>query len=165
VALKYTGSDQYTIWNTDTNGNYVSSPIGVVSGTSTSLKSLEPSFYQDLNGDGVIGIPAATSGNPSAQAAAVTVASRDTFVFHPGGGVGIVANAGSEDTIELDGFSSATGNQLAALLQDTQSGQSQALFHSANEGHDIAINLGSRDKVDPMNSHIADLNAGNFIIH
>ena len=31
-----------------------------LSGTSTALESLETSFHQDLNGDGVIGIPAAT---------------------------------------------------------------------------------------------------------
>ena len=34
--------------------------IAAVSGTSTALESLETSFHQDLNGDGVIGIPAAT---------------------------------------------------------------------------------------------------------
>ena len=41
--------------NTDNNGNYVSS-IGVVSGNSTALMSLENSFHQDLNGDGHIGV-------------------------------------------------------------------------------------------------------------
>ena len=35
-------------------------PIGVVSGTSTALESLETSFHQDLNGDGVIGVRRAT---------------------------------------------------------------------------------------------------------
>src|SRR5436305_2114796 len=34
--------------------------FSVYSGTSTALESLETSFHQDLNGDGVIGIPAAT---------------------------------------------------------------------------------------------------------
>ena len=33
VAFRINGADQYTVWNTDINGNYVSSPIGgVVSG-------------------------------------------------------------------------------------------------------------------------------------
>ena len=31
-----------------------------MSGTSTALESLETSFHQDLNGDGVIGVPATT---------------------------------------------------------------------------------------------------------
>ena len=58
VAWKVTGTDQYSVWNTDSNGNYISNIIGVVSGTSTALESLETSFHQDLNGDGVIGIAA-----------------------------------------------------------------------------------------------------------
>ena len=57
VAWKVPGADQYTVWTTDSSGNYISSIIGAVSGTSTALESLETSFHQDLNGDGVIGIP------------------------------------------------------------------------------------------------------------
>ena len=38
--------------------------IGAVSGTSAALESLETSFHQDLNGDGVIGVLAATDGDP-----------------------------------------------------------------------------------------------------
>ena len=55
------GTDQYTVWNTDSNGNVVSNGTGgvIVSGASSALKSLEPSFHQDLNGDGVIGGAAA----------------------------------------------------------------------------------------------------------
>ena len=54
------GTDQYTVWNTDNNGNFVSNATGgFVSGTSSALESLEPSFHQDLNGDGVIGVPSA----------------------------------------------------------------------------------------------------------
>ena len=49
--------DQYTVWNTDSNGNFVSDTIGNVSGTSGALESLETSFHQDLNSDGVIGLP------------------------------------------------------------------------------------------------------------
>ena len=46
------------MWNTDSSGNYVSNAIGIVSGTSAALQSLETSFHQDLNGDGVIGVTA-----------------------------------------------------------------------------------------------------------
>ncbi|MCA6117927.1 hypothetical protein J6524_24060, partial [Bradyrhizobium sp. WSM 1738] len=55
VAWKFAGQDKYSVWNTDKNGNYVSHAIGVVSGNSKTLTSFEPSFQQDLNGDGVIG--------------------------------------------------------------------------------------------------------------
>ena len=55
VAWKVAGADQYTVWTIGSDGNYSSDPIGVVSGNSAALVSLEPSFYEDLNGDGVIG--------------------------------------------------------------------------------------------------------------
>src|SRR5437763_11901852 len=55
VAWKMPGADQYTVWNTDNSGNYTNSPVGVVSGASVALQSLESSFHQDLNGDGSIG--------------------------------------------------------------------------------------------------------------
>jgi len=57
VALKVTGADQYAVWNTDSNGNFVSIALNTVSGTSSALQSIETSFRQDLNGDGVIGSP------------------------------------------------------------------------------------------------------------
>src|SRR5262245_23893904 len=57
VALKVAGSDQYAVWNTDSNGNFVSLALNTVSGTNAALESLETSFQQDLNGDGVIGSP------------------------------------------------------------------------------------------------------------
>ena len=57
VAWKAMGTDQYTVWNTDNNGNYISD-IGVVSGNSPLLQAFETSFHQDLNGDGRISPPA-----------------------------------------------------------------------------------------------------------
>ena len=56
VAWKVTGSDQYTVWKTDSSGNYTSNLVLVVSGTNPALESLETSFHQDLNGDGHIGL-------------------------------------------------------------------------------------------------------------
>jgi serralysin len=52
VAWKVPGTDRYAIWNTDSSGNFQST-TGVVSGSSAALESAEPSFHQDLNGDGV----------------------------------------------------------------------------------------------------------------
>jgi hypothetical protein len=57
VAWKVTGADQYTVWNLDSSGNIISDTIGTVSGSSSALKALETSFHQDLNGDGLIGLP------------------------------------------------------------------------------------------------------------
>ena len=57
VALKLAGADQYGVWDTDSSGNYLSAPLGIVSGTSAALELIETSFQHDLNGDGTIGIP------------------------------------------------------------------------------------------------------------
>ncbi len=57
VAWKMAGADQYTIWNTDSSGNYVSSAFDTASGSSTQLESYETGFNHDLNGDGMIGVP------------------------------------------------------------------------------------------------------------
>ena len=53
VAWKVTGADQYGVWNTDSSGNYISNISGVVSGSDSMLETLETTFHQDLNGDGV----------------------------------------------------------------------------------------------------------------
>ena len=56
IAWQNTSTSQYTVWSTDSNGNYTGNLIGAVSGISYALESLEPVFNQDLNGDGVIGL-------------------------------------------------------------------------------------------------------------
>jgi Ca2+-binding RTX toxin-like protein len=55
VAWRVGTTDQYVVWNTDVNGNYVSAATGVVSGGNATIISLEPFFDQDLNGNGIIG--------------------------------------------------------------------------------------------------------------
>ncbi|VIO76637.1 Serralysin [Bradyrhizobium ivorense] len=57
VAWKNTTSDQFSIWTTDSNGNFTSYLTGAVSSNSTTLENLENTFHQDLNGDGTIGVP------------------------------------------------------------------------------------------------------------
>ena len=60
VAWKNASAGLYTVWSTDSNGNYLSNVLGAVSGNSTALEALETTFNQDLNGDSTIGIPHAT---------------------------------------------------------------------------------------------------------
>jgi hypothetical protein len=64
VAWKNGSASQYTIWTTDSNGNFLSWN-GVLSGTDPVLESFEPTFGQDLNGDGTIGVVGA-AGSASA---------------------------------------------------------------------------------------------------
>jgi hypothetical protein len=55
VAFKNSGTGQFSIWNTDSSGNYISYTL--MAGSSLALESLKPTFHQDLNGDGIVGIP------------------------------------------------------------------------------------------------------------
>jgi hypothetical protein len=61
VAWKNAGTGQYNVWSTDNSGNYITNLLSFVSGSSTALESFEIIFHQDLNGDGVIGVPNHTS--------------------------------------------------------------------------------------------------------
>jgi hypothetical protein len=55
VAWKNPGLGLYTYWTTDNSGNHLTDSAPM-SGTSLALESLETTFNQDLNGDGVIGL-------------------------------------------------------------------------------------------------------------
>ena len=59
VAWKITGADQYIGLEHRQQRQLHLNTIGCVSGTSVALQSIETSFHQDLNGDGVIGVPPA----------------------------------------------------------------------------------------------------------
>jgi serralysin len=82
----------------DINGNVVSNRYrGIVSGSSTALKALEPSFQQDLNGDGVIGTAATVieaHGNTS-----LTVVGNNYALNPSGGGTGPLLKYGSVITV------------------------------------------------------------------
>ena len=100
VALNLPGSDQYTVWNTDANGNFVSNGTGgIVSGASTALKSLEPSFQQDLNGDGVIGIPSSATVIEAYGNTSLTVVGNNYALNPSGGGTGPLLKYGSVVTV------------------------------------------------------------------
>jgi hypothetical protein len=116
----------------------------------------------------VIGPPALAIGVPAGQSStqtAVTVANNDTFAFRSDLGAGVVPNAGSAETIELDGHSPLTSNQLTALLHDPHSGPSLAPFEAVIGGHDAITDPANHDGAAMMRVQTADLYAGLFIIH
>ena len=89
VAWKVAGTDQYSIWFTDSSGNVTS--YAHYSGTDPALEALETSFHQDLNHDGVIGIPAGQAPSVTSSAAvpySAPVADNHSFAFRPDLGVG-----------------------------------------------------------------------------
>jgi serralysin len=86
VAFKLTGSNQFSIWGADANGNYTTQLLGSVtgtnlSGTSSTLKSFEASFQQDLNGDGVISSASPASGAATTTTNSIMTMSADSFIF------------------------------------------------------------------------------------
>jgi serralysin len=153
VAWKATGADQYILWNTDGNGNYISDG-GVVSGTSAALEAAEVSFHQDLNGDGIIGV--LSRGAPiDVPPASGPVG--DSFVFRPDLGTSpmtLSANANAPDThttpsVLLPDFS--PHGPVAAL---------EMLFQHASDSHDLFV---SQDELTAL-QHVADLHTS-VLIH
>jgi Tryptophan-rich Synechocystis species C-terminal domain len=54
LVFKNGNADQYVMWTTDSDGNYLSASA-VMTGASAALKALEISFGQDFNSNGVVG--------------------------------------------------------------------------------------------------------------
>jgi serralysin len=106
VAWKDSSSGQFSIWSTDSNGNFTAYLTGAVSGSSATLKSYEPIFHQDLNGDGATG------------AAPLATANGEQFVFATAASTpGQTANASLENASTL---SAATTNPVTTeTIQDT----------------------------------------------
>ena len=112
VAWKLSGvggaADQYIVWNTDANGNYLSNPTGLVSGFSFMLEDLKPSFHQDLNGNGRLSAQSITTAgtgntvNLSGQPQAATI---DLGANTASAGAGLTAPSlafiGTPDAIAL----------------------------------------------------------------
>ena len=84
VAWEIPGANEYTVWSTDSNGNYLSDLIPTVSGNSTALEALETTFHQDLNGDGTIGIPTVVI--QTAGSTAQTEVGTNFFLYDAGTG-------------------------------------------------------------------------------
>jgi len=166
VAWKIAGTDQYTVWGTDSSGNYTGNLIGAVSGSSAALEAFETSFHQDLNGDGVIGIPPAAAAFASLQSVSVQSTTFDgttlvletpsTFTGRIIGFAGDGTLAGS-DQIDLHGMNSNTihssfdastdsltvsDGTTAATLQFLGHYSSDS-FHFADDGHGGTLIVGA----------------------
>jgi hypothetical protein len=152
VAWKNTATGLYTVWLTDANGNFLSQPIGAVSGTSTVLEQYETTFNQDLNGDGVIGIP------PATKPATVATAQNFQFADHgnasqttiPGSSTAVVAIGETTNPAACghDAFVFAPNLGQAAVANSTANTETFANLPVANvtsassaqdEGHGNAV--------------------------
>ncbi|WP_156944260.1 Ig-like domain-containing protein [Bradyrhizobium sp. Ec3.3] len=113
VAWKIASTGQFAIWNTDSNGNFVSNYLNKVSGTDPALESSESLFHQDLNGDGVIGVPstATTQASTTTTIAGTTIeASGSTSLVAVGKNFSLVSMAaGSGPTLKYGGVAVVSG--------------------------------------------------------
>ena len=162
VAWKNTATGLYTVWLTDGNGNFLSQPIGAVSGTSTVLEQYETTFNQDLNGDGMIGIPPATKpaaiataqnfqfadhGNasqttiPGSSTSVVAIGEttnpaacgHDAFVFAPNLGQAAVANSSAN----TETFANSPAANVKSALSAQDEGHGNAVIATAT--HDAVL--------------------------
>ncbi|MCK1743550.1 M10 family metallopeptidase C-terminal domain-containing protein [Bradyrhizobium sp. 139] len=79
VVWKNSSTGMFSFWSTDSNGNFVTHLAADADGSSTTVTSLETTFHQDLNGDGVIG--AASSTTIEAAGSTVQVGSNNDYEF------------------------------------------------------------------------------------
>ena len=160
VAWKLTGADEYTVWATDSHGNYLSNLIPHVAGNSTALESLETSFQQDLNNDGTTGIPASSGSHVAAPSLSAMMgeSGNDHFVFRADlGAAPAVTYANKFKSHET----SSTGDRNIAGLPGDAHDHWQTV-QSAYDGPDPS---GDHHNPAPASVHLADLHASHFIIH
>ena len=130
VAWTLPGSNLFTVWSTDSNGNYISNIIGAVPGTSTALEQAETTFGQDLNGDGVVGLYAATgttlqlSQALSGASGAATIAANATLELAAADSASVTF-AASTGTLKLDQPSTFSGEIFNFSGDGTLSGSDQ----------------------------------------
>jgi hypothetical protein len=147
VAWKMIGADEYTIWNTDSSGNYVSSAFDVASGTSAALESFETSFHQDLNGDGVIGPPPAASTTViEASGSTTLVESGDNYILQPNGGAAVELSYGEAPVVDGQ-FDQFGGHWVPIGAEQTAS------------GYEVAWKIAGADQYTIWNTD----NSGNYL--
>jgi Ca2+-binding RTX toxin-like protein len=83
VAWKDPATGKYSVWSTDSNGNFISKILNNVSGTDSTLESIETVFHQDLNGDGVIGLPAPLTTTIEISGSTILVQAGSNYLLDP----------------------------------------------------------------------------------
>ncbi|WP_194469605.1 Ig-like domain-containing protein [Bradyrhizobium sp. CCBAU 51753] len=149
VAWKDSGSGQYAVWTTDDDGN-----LNNLARIRPSLEAIEPIFHQDLNGDGVIGVPPVSS-TPTIEASGRTSLDRlgihyllDTIGDSLGAtlkyaGAGVVAGQfGTWSSVAAEAMSSRSITFNAAtgtLVLDHASQVSRKLIDPASHSNQIDL--------------------------
>ncbi|MDI1267018.1 MAG: M10 family metallopeptidase C-terminal domain-containing protein [bacterium] len=143
VAWKISGADNYSIWSTDSSGNYISNLIGGVSGTSATFENFESSFHQDLNGDGIIGVPVSLGTVLEAQGATSLVKSGGNFYLNN-------ISSGVGPTLKYGG---------SAFVDGQFGGWTPIAAEQAGSGYQVAWKMGSADNYSVWSTD----SSGNYV--
>jgi len=165
VVWSLPGSDQYSIWTTDSSGNFVSQVDGL-KGASPALETAESVLGQDLNGDGVIGSSATiASGATLELTAADSVAvdfngSTGTLILdHSSAFAGQISGLSGSDQIDLKDIAFGTGTTVAYTGTPTGG----VLTVSDAQGHTANIALAG-DYTDSTFALSSDGSGGTTVI-
>ncbi|MGJ5043305.1 MULTISPECIES: NF038122 family metalloprotease [unclassified Bradyrhizobium] len=117
VAWKMSGADLYTVWNVDSSGNYTGNAIGAVSGGTAAFEAFETSFHEDLNGDGMIGIP--TTVIEAVGSTSLVQAGNGYFLNPVGGGTGPQVKFGGANLVvgQLGGWTPIAADVVGSGYQ------------------------------------------------
>ena len=155
MAWKLTGADQYSIWTTDSTGNYISSTVGA--GSSATVISAETVLHQDLNNNGMIGSAAPPAGNAVSGTGTTTSTTanenirggNDSFVF-----AGNFVNNAIADV-------QPTSHALA-LDHSVSMDAALAWIHAAQTGVDGVLAADATNSVTVSQVMLAELNNHGF---
>ena len=160
VAWKMTGSDQYTVWSTDNQGNRITNLVGAVSGSSSALQSFETSFLQDLNNDGHIGSSLVVNGAPGGGTIASTAVNE--VLFGNGGSNTFVFSGITWGTDIVADFHPNT--DIVQLSQTAFANLAAVLSHAAQVSTDVVITADATDTVTLKNTVLSQLTSNNIHI-
>ena len=157
VVWKANGADQYTLWTTDSSGKFVSY-IPAMSGSSSVLKSAETTFQQDLNGDGLIGIPTVVielSGSTS-----LTQVGSNYYLYNSGAGPQLKYGGTAVVAGQISGWAPIAGRtnlgRLSGRLEGERRRSIYALDHRQQRqlrfihSRDVRIQFGAEIRRDDL---------------
>jgi hypothetical protein len=125
------GAGQFVEWNTDSNGNFVSYGSLIVGSKGYALESSEPTFQQDFNGDGTLGVVSSsieTAGNTKlAQVADMY------FAYTGDGSSGVILRDNNNNSTYL-----AAGMTQRVLGVETRTdGDYDAMMQVTSDGYEV----------------------------
>jgi serralysin len=114
VVWKANGADLYTLWTTDSSGNFVSF-ISAMSGSNSALRNAEATFEQDLNGDGVIGNPSVVI--ESFGSTSLTQVGSNYYLYNAGVGPQLTYGGSPVVVGQIEGWAPIAGEQVSGGYQ------------------------------------------------